>query len=67
VQRDRALILLLSTGAQISEILRLDRSDWKPERMWVLGKGDRERVVKVTDKTRAAVQEYLLLYHSEQR
>jgi site-specific recombinase XerD len=36
--RDRALILLLlSTGARISEILRLDRSDWKPDRLWVLG------------------------------
>jgi site-specific recombinase XerD len=59
-QRDRALILLLlSTGARISEILRLDRSDWKPNRLWVLGKGDRERVVQVTDKTRAAVEEYL--------
>jgi integrase/recombinase XerD len=58
--RDRALILLLlSTGARISEILRLDRSDWKPDRMWVLGKGDRERVVQVTDKARLAVQEYL--------
>src|SRR5947209_4240923 len=52
--RDRALILLLlSTGARISEILRLDRSDWKPDRLWVLGKGDRERVVQVTDKARA--------------
>jgi integrase len=59
-QRDRALILLLlSTGARISEILRLDRSDWKPERLWVLGKGDRERVVHVTDKARAAVENYL--------
>jgi integrase/recombinase XerD len=59
-KRDRALILLLlSTGARISEILRLDRSDWKPDRLWVLGKGDRERVVQVTDKARAAVQEYL--------
>jgi site-specific recombinase XerD len=59
-QRDRALILLLlSTGARISEILRLDRSDWKPDRLWVLGKGDRERVVQVTDKARAAIEEYL--------
>jgi integrase/recombinase XerD len=58
--RDRALILLLlSTRARISEILRLDRSDWKPDRLWVLGKGDRERVVQVTDKARLAVQEYL--------
>jgi site-specific recombinase XerD len=44
-KRDRALILLLSTGARISEIIRLDRSQWKPDRMWVIGKGDRERVV----------------------
>jgi integrase/recombinase XerD len=59
-QRDRALILLLlSTGARISEILRLDRSNWKPDRLWVLGKGNRERVVQVTDKARLAVQEYL--------
>jgi site-specific recombinase XerD len=59
-KRDRALmLLLLSTGARISEILRLNRSDWKPERMWVVGKGDRERVVQVTDKARAAVEEYL--------
>src|SRR5947209_4397927 len=59
-KRDRALILLLlSTGARISEILRLDRRDWKPDRMWVVGKGDRERVVQVTDKARLAVQEYL--------
>ncbi|MBA2472071.1 MAG: tyrosine-type recombinase/integrase [Pseudonocardiales bacterium] len=59
-KRDRALILLLlSTGARISEILRLDRNDWKPDRLWVLGKGDRERVVGVTDKARAAVEDYL--------
>jgi integrase len=51
--------VLLSTGARISEILRLDRRDWKPDRMWVVGKGDRERVVQVTDKARLAVQEYL--------
>jgi site-specific recombinase XerD len=58
--RDRALILLLlSTGARISKILRLDRSDWEPDRLWVLGKGDRERVVQVTDKARAAVEDYL--------
>jgi hypothetical protein len=59
-KRDRALILLLlSTGARISEILRLDRSQWKPDRLWVVGKGDRERTVQVTDKARAAVDDYL--------
>jgi integrase len=59
-KRDRALILLLlSTGCRISEILRLDRADWKPERLWIVGKGDRERVAQVTDKARAAVDDYL--------
>jgi integrase len=61
-KRDRALILLLlSTGGRtrISEILRLDRSQWKSDRMWVIGKGDRERVVQVTEKARAAVGDYL--------
>src|SRR5205085_6511835 len=59
-KRDRALILLLlSTGARISEILRLDRAQWKPQRLWVVGKGDRERLVQITDKARAAVEDYL--------
>jgi hypothetical protein len=33
-KRNRALILLLSTGARSSEILRFDRSEWKLERLW---------------------------------
>ena len=58
--RDRALmLLLLSTGARISEILRLDRGDWGHERLSVIGKGDKERVVNVTDRARDAVDEYL--------
>ena len=41
-KRDRALVfLLLSTGARISEILRLDRRDWALERLTVVGKGER--------------------------
>ena len=59
-QRDRALVLLLlSTGARISEILRLDRSDWALERVTVVGKGDKERVVTVTARARDAVDDYL--------
>jgi len=59
-KRDRALVLLLlSTGARISEILRLDRSDWALERLRVVGKGDKERVVNVTARARDAVDEYL--------
>jgi integrase len=38
-KRDRALILLLlSTGARIWEILRLDCRQGKPEHLWVIGK-----------------------------
>lgn len=59
-KRDRALmLLLLCTGARISEVLRLNRSDWGNERLMVLGKGDKERVVNVTDRARDAVDEYL--------
>jgi integrase len=59
-RRDRALILfLLSTGARISEVLRLDVEDWHPHRMTVIGNGDRERTVTVTAKARQAVEEYL--------
>jgi len=58
--RDRAVILfLLSTGARIDEVLRLDRTDWQPARMTVIGKGDRERTVTVTEKARQAVEDYL--------
>jgi site-specific recombinase XerD len=59
-KRDRAFILfLLSTGARISEALRLDRPDWTPGRMHLVGKGNRERVVFVTDKAARAVEDYL--------
>ena len=58
--RDRAFILfLLSTGARIAEALRLDRGDWQPDRMRVIGKGDRERTVTVTEKARQAMEAYL--------
>lgn len=53
-KRDRAFIVFpLSTGARISEALRLDRHDWTSGRMHLVGKGNRERVVFVTDKARA--------------
>ena len=59
-KRDRALILLLlSTGARISEVVRLDRADWAHERVTVRGKGDRERILMVTAKAREAVEDYL--------
>jgi integrase/recombinase XerD len=59
-QRDRAFVLfLLSIGVRVAEALRLDRDDWEPDRMRVIGKGDRERTVFVTDKAREAMRLYL--------
>jgi site-specific recombinase XerD len=53
-KRNRALILLLSTGARSSEVLRFDRSEWKLERLWVLGEGDRESgYTEITAQRRA--------------
>ena len=61
-KRDRALIaLLLSTGCRISEALQLDRADLprQRERLTVRGKGDRERVVLLTQRARQAMTDYL--------
>jgi site-specific recombinase XerD len=58
--RDRALVaLLISTGCRISEILALNRADWDKKRLFVLGKGDSERTVVVTDRARNEVDAYL--------
>jgi hypothetical protein len=59
-KRDTAHILfLLSTGVRIAEALRLDRRDWRPDRMTVVGKGDRERPVVITARCREATENYL--------
>ena len=59
-RRDTALILfLLSTGVRIAEALRLDRRDWRPDRMTVVGKGDKERSVVITARCREAMDDYL--------
>ena len=67
-KRDRAFIVFpLSTGARISEALRLDRHDWTSGRMHLVGKGNRERVVFVTDKAAQAVEDYLAAYTDTHR
>ena len=59
-KRNKAFILLLlSTGARISEVLQLDRSAWGHEWLVVRGKGDRERTAMVTARARDAVDDYL--------
>ncbi|HEV3232708.1 MAG TPA: tyrosine-type recombinase/integrase [Candidatus Dormibacteraeota bacterium] len=58
--RDRALILfLLSTGCRISEALPLDRRAASADRVVVRGKGDKERVVELTERARHALAAYL--------
>jgi integrase len=60
--RDRALIIfLLPTGCRTSEALTLDRSDWQREQVVVIGKRRKERVVIISPKARAAVDQYLAL------
>jgi integrase/recombinase XerD len=59
-RRDKALVLfLLSTGARISEALNLDIERYIPKRQRIIGKGDKERIVEVTMRARAAMKDYL--------
>jgi integrase/recombinase XerD len=46
----------------VSEVVRLDRADWAADRVIVRGKGDRERVLMVTEKARGAVDDYLAAF-----
>lgn len=60
--RFRALVeVLLGTGARISEVLSLDRSDVNLERKEakIIGKGNRERMLFFTDRSLEWLQRYL--------
>ncbi len=60
--RDRALLeLLFSTGLRVSELVALDRDsvDLKKNEFSVRGKGDKIRVVFVSDAAREALERYL--------
>lgn len=57
--RDRALLaFLLSTGCRIAEALALNRSDVQRDHATVRGKGDRERIVMLTERAQRALREY---------
>ncbi len=59
-KRDKALILLLlSSGARIAELLRLHRQDWTHSRLILRGKGGRQRTALVTKRARKAVDAYM--------
>lgn len=60
--RDRAIVdFLLTTGCRISEVCALDRSDidFNHLEVKVLGKGDKERVVYITEVAAASLKQYL--------
>jgi site-specific recombinase XerD len=61
-KRDRAILeLLFSTGLRISELcgLSIDDVDLSRDEFSVRGKGDKVRVVFLSDSARSALQEYL--------
>jgi integrase/recombinase XerC len=64
--RDRALILLLAdSGLRISEAckLRVGDVDLREERVVVIGKGNKQAVVKISHRTAKAIQDYFLGGH----
>lgn len=62
--RDQALLeMLYSTGARISELLGVSLADAEgiPEKLRILGKGRKERIVFLGKPAREALAEYLLV------
>ncbi len=58
--RDRALLAVLwATGARISEVLSLDRSDLEKEHITILGKGGKYRDISLDVSTKLSVEQYL--------
>lgn len=59
--RDRAILeTFFSTGLRLSELCNLTRfTDWKSGEISVRGKGDKIRVVFISDRAKKAIAEYL--------
>ena len=65
-KRDLAIIdLLYSTGIRVGELVRLNISDidFEERECVVYGKGDKERIVAITDTTADHMRNYLKAYH----
>lgn len=60
--RDRAFVLTLAdTGLRISEACALKRGDidWQEQRAIIIGKGDKQAVIRFSDRSIQALKEYL--------
>ncbi len=60
--RDAAIFrLYLSTGLRLTELIRLTREDidWSTHRLRVVGKGDKERLVPLSEATERDHKRYL--------
>lgn len=60
--RDRAFIVCLAdTGLRISEACALRRGDidWKENRTFVIGKGNKQALVRISQRTMQALKDYL--------
>ena len=60
--RDRAFLLTLAdTGLRVHEACKLRRGDidWNEQRAIVIGKGDKQAVVRFTSRTLQAIKDYL--------
>ena len=59
-ERDKAiLIMFIGTGLRLSELVDVNKSDIKEGMLRVVGKGDKERFIPLSDKVQQAIKDYL--------
>lgn len=57
--RDRALIAVLLHGLRLGEVVGLNVEDYKEGNLWVVGKGDKTRIVPLSPKGQEMLEAYL--------
>jgi integrase/recombinase XerD len=61
--RERALVeCFYSTGCRLDEIVKVNKADinWQDLSLRVIGKGDKERIVYISEKAKVHIRKYLL-------